>query len=357
MTEGEFTFSQASPEQVALAAELSYRTYKDTPIGRAFLSPDMVLRRWRWILDGDPTPSPFGLPAWVATRGRDVVGHFGLIPATALVDGRQVDVAWGRDFFVDASVRGQGVGSRLVETAVRAAGIVLVAGLNPPATRAYKRVGFVECGPIPFYVNVIRPAAFAPRVASDKLPLWAARAASEAAALWGRRRSGRTRRVRTADAFDDRFDAWWSRVERERGCVIRRTSATMNWRYRQNPSHTYVVLELERAGLLRGVAVVRSGVSRGLPAGLLVELLVEPGDREGAEELIAAARNHLEDASPVFLRCHTSGRESRAALVRAGFLPPPSPFTWMIANGQRLGPGGVPRHLFLNGGDSDLDFI
>lgn len=352
-------FSQASPQQIVQAAELSYRIYKDTAIRRAFLSPDMVLRRWQWILDGNPTQSPFGLPAWVATREGEVVGHFGLIPATAVVDGRPVNVAWGRDFFVDASVRGMGVGSRLVGTATRTAGVVLVAGLNPQATRAYSKAAFVERGAIPFYVKVIRPAQFATRVASGRLPLWAARTASEVAGFWGRRRPARSPRVRIAEGFDHRFDEWWSIVEHGRRCVIRRTSATMNWRYRQHPSHTYAVLELERDGRLRGVAVVRRGVSRGLPAGLLVELLTEPGDREAAQELISAAQDHFQEGSadPVFLRSHTFGLEARAALVMAGFLPSPSPFTWMIANGDLLRSRERACPLSLNGGDSDLDFI
>src|SRR3990172_12118379 len=120
MIADEIRFGQASEAQLALAAEVCYRVYKDSPLRRAFLSPDMVLRRWRWVIEGNPTGSPFGVPAWVATRGDYVVGHFGLIPATAVVDGRAVPVAWGRDFFVAPSAQGAGVGPRLVGAALAA---------------------------------------------------------------------------------------------------------------------------------------------------------------------------------------------------------------------------------------------
>ena len=354
MIADEIRFGQASEAQLALAAEVCYRVYKESALRRAFLSPEMVLQRWRWVIDGNPTRSPFGVPAWVATLGDDVVGHFGLIPATAVVDGRAVPVAWGRDFFVAPSAQGAGVGPRLVGAAVAAVGTVLVAGLNPRATRAYLRVGFVLREPIPFYLKVLRPAEFAEAV-SGRLPSWLVRAGAEAATLWGRRRRPSSDRVRVVDSFSERFDEWWSVVERRRGNIIHRSSATMNWRYREHPSHRHTILELERHDRLAGIAVVRAGVSRGLSAGVLVELLVEPGDRAAAAELIAAAERTLLDDPPdhALIRTNTFGAELGRALIGAGFVRAPSPFRWMVAGGDGLG----HRSLFLNGGDSDMDFV
>jgi hypothetical protein len=218
------------------------------------------------------------------------------------------------------------------------------------------RVGFVLREPIPFYLKVLRPAELAATVAVGRLPSWIVRPAAEAAALWGRRPPRQSPRVRVVEALDHRFDEWWSVAERRRGSLIHRSSATMNWRYGQHPSHRYTILELDRDGPFGGVAVVRAGVSRGLSAGLLVELLVEPGDTDAAGELISAAERQLLEASPnhVLIRSNTFGRDIGRSLIGAGFVRAPSPFRWMIA-GHLI--DGRDRSMFLNGGDSDMDFI
>lgn len=348
-------FVQASDKQVAEAADLCFRVYKDGPLAGAFRSPEMVLQRWRWIIDRNPVASPFGRPAWVALRGDEVVAHFGLIPATVVMGGNAAPVAWGRDFFVDARMRGAGIGPRLVGAAVRAAGTVLVAGLNPPAIRAYQRVGFHLREPIPFYVKVLRPAEFATAVKIARLPSWATRTVVEAAGIWARRGAGRRGSVRVIESFGERFDRWWSRIEQNHPGLIHRSSATMNWRYTEHPAHRHTILELERDGRPAGIAVARRGVSRGLSAGLLVEILVEPGDRSAAAELVTAAERHMLSTSPehVLIRANTYGRELGQALVRAGFVRAPSPFRWMVADRNVI----RGRPLFLNAGDSDLDFV
>lgn len=352
----EIRFAQARPEHLPIAAKLCHRIYRGTAIDRAFASPEAILRRWRWIIEGNPTASRLALPVWVALSGQKVVGHFGAIPALADVSGRPTPVAWGRDFFVDASVRGAGVGSGLVETAVRAAGTILVAGLNDRAIRAYKRVGFVDRGPIPFFLLILRPEDVA-AVSGRRFPLSLSRLLAEAAAIWGRKDSRFGAQVNEAERFDTRFDEWWSAAAQKRRTLIERTSATMNWRYRGHPSHRYAILELERAGRLAGVAVLRTGVSRGLPAGFLVELLVERGDLDAAQQLVSASVRHLTSGSPTpaLIRSNTCGPDLARALIGSGFVPAPSPFRWMIADRKAI--DGPVRDMFLNGGDSDLDFI
>ena len=355
----EIEVSQASPEQVVVAARLAHEVYRDTAIGAAFRTPEAVLHRWRWIMDGNPVGSRTPAPAWVATRSGAIVGHFALIPVVVAAGRREFAAAWGRDFFVVRSARGGGVGPRLVATVARSVGHVIVAGLNPAARNAYERADFRDRGRIPFYLKVLRPAEVASTVRGGGRPI--VRALAGIAAAMGRSRPSSThRKARILDSFDETFDRWWAQVEPRLACVIRRTSATMNWRYVGHPSHQYRLLTIERAGEPQGYAVVRVGVSRGLPAGFIVELLARPGDGETSADLIEAAERTLRHGSDdlAFIRANAFGSGIGAAMLGRGFVPAPSPFRWMVAFPRDGRATWDPRcTLSLNSGDSDLDFI
>lgn len=360
--EADLSIEPLSLDLLAQVADLARAVYAGAPLGWAFADSAGTVERWTWLIEGNPLRSGDLPDGWVALAGGRLAGHVGIIPVVVTTDGRSQRAAWARDLLVAPWARGQGVGSKLITTAVDATGFLLLGGLNPEVRRLYRRLGYRDHGSIPFYVMPLRRDALVAllRIPRALRPL-AAAALRVAGARFPARRREPSVSVSSLERFDERFDRWWSTVESSFQTVVRRTSQVMNWRYRGHPTHRYRMFAAWKGDELRGVAVTRLGTSRGLPAGFLVELLAHPKDGETLDDLVAATRADLSEAvpGPAFLRCNVLGGSVGRSLVRRGFLPTPSPFTWMTARA----PGGSAAaqadraRWFLNAGDSDLDSL
>lgn len=346
---------RAKPEDVGAIVDLLQSIYLGTPIGREFEDPGAA--RERWLHVNTRQPSAAAIPAWVVRAGARIVAHVGAVEADAVIDGSSRRIAWARDLAVDPAARGSGLGSRLIESLVARYGVVFLGGMNDRVRRIYRRLGYRDNGDLPFYVRVMRAdvAADAVRVPGAARP--AVVAAMFAAARW--RRPSRPRgepRVEEVRSFDG-FDALWESAERGRTRVIRRSAALMTWRYLAHPTHRYRVYAARSAGALRGCAVVRSGLSRGVPAGFLVELIADDQDGATHRELLAKVHAEFARTDAAFLRCVALDPPLQRALAGAGWIPAPSPIGWMVAELDGHNSAFERAGWMLNGGDSDFDLI
>lgn len=338
--------------------------YRDQPAAGAFAVDEQARRRMRWITDRNPVAFDDGRPAWLCLKDGRIVGHIGAMAADAVVDGRVVPICWGRDLIVAPEARRLGAGPLLVMTAVReVARPFLVAGLNDDAHALYRQLGFHENGVIPVLINVRNLARLLETMPWPRLKRHAAALALTVAQCVANRprRRGRALTITPIERFDEEFDRWWAGVESTFGCVVRRTAATLAWRYQEHPSHAYGCYAARDERSLRGVIVVRHGRSRGLPAGFVSEFLVHPEDRAAADSLLSHAVEALSVSgadAPVFLRCTALNGAYEAALSRHGFRRAPSPLRWMSMHRDgvaALGPLAERERWLLTAGDGDLD--
>jgi GNAT superfamily N-acetyltransferase len=330
--------------------------YADQPMARAFQDPDRILQHWRWSNQHESS-------GWICRKGGKIVGHFAASGAVAVVAGKTLPIRWGRDLIVAPDERGAGIGPLLIITATEATSTpFFIAGLNESIYPTYRRMGFLDLGRIPLYVKV-----YDPRRLMDTAPWpWIARrsvglmvAATQLIPAWPR--SGYGLRVVRMDEFDGRFDRWWAQVESAFPCVIRRTSESLSWRYHGHPDHRYTALAAVAGEDLRGVAILRHGRSRDLPAGFITELLTHPHDSKAVRFLLNQSEQFLVDSAKeklVFLRCAVHQPNVERALLGARFIRAPSPLHWMVA--QVADHAEVDRlarrdQWFVNSGDSDLD--
>lgn len=318
--------------------------------------------RWRWSLADHPGRREDALPSWICLDVERVVGHVGAFPCDISVRGDVRGMAWARDLIVSPDARGRGVGSRLMRTVTQAYARSGVLG-HADTYGLYRQIGYLDMGSVPLFLKVRRASvfarAFAPRpglreAVSLALPL-----------LQMRLPRGRpTLRVEHVTAFDEEFDRWWLSLEPDLGCVIRRTSRTMQWRYLSNPSGRHRVLAARDGTGLRGIVVVRPGSSRGVPVGIIAEVLAHPADHDVMLELISAGEQEL-FGSPggrdiVFVRANVLHGSFGRAFIRAGYIPAPSPIKWILAGAD--GAASLQGLLeagrwFVNGGDSDVDLL
>jgi hypothetical protein len=165
------------------------------------------------------------------------------------------------------------------------------------------------------------------------------------------------------ERFEEAFDRWWEDLEASFSCVVRRTHRTMSWRYLQHPRHRYTVWVAQDPRGWRGLAVVRHGQSRGMPAGFVTELLTAPDDAAAMGSLLNQAADFLANSAPeppVFLRCTQLHPALQRGLARARFFRVPSPLRWMTAPAADGAWAEGLRHRagwMLNSGDSDLDTV
>jgi GNAT superfamily N-acetyltransferase len=114
---------------------------------------------------GNPVVGEAAFPfLFYAVEAGRVVGSRKAVPDRAIVNGREYAWAWCFDTIVDASQRGRGVGSRLVELQVEAfdrLGVTTSAAFSAPAMmRIYEKCGYRVLEFVPRMVLVRNPAPF-----------------------------------------------------------------------------------------------------------------------------------------------------------------------------------------------------
>lgn len=347
------TVERALPSDVDEIISVFRRGYAGLPMEAEYIDETLARGRWLRINTGYPLA---GSGAWVCRRDRRIVAHIGTLPADAVVDGEIRRIAWARDLIVLPEMRGHGLATQLVVELVRLHDVVFLGGMNQRVQRIYRRLGYRDNGGVPLYVRVIRPRE-AVRALGWPEPARVAFALAVPLAhrvLATHRALGHVR-VEPTQSFEG-FDDWWPKVEHGHRRLIRRTATTMSWRYLR-PDADYRIFAARGEGQLRGFAISRVGTSRGLSAGVLVELLAHPADRDALDALLAAVEFQFRQSDVVFLRCLALDRGAQGALSRAGWVRAPTTVGWMVAQRDRGEECFSRRGWMLNGGDSDFDLL
>lgn len=361
-----FVVERVSLHQIDPICDFFKRAYADQPVAAAFQDDNLLRRRWRWLNEEYPLRRNGELPAWVCLRKGEIVGHFGTLPAVAVVQGWDIPICWARDLIVAPEARQHGVGPFLVMTAIKTLQCpLLVAGMNKQSYALFRQLGFEDGGRIPLYVKVLRPSQLHEVIPGRSFKNKAVRGALRTAQFLANRlvSPGPTLSVAPLDQFNDQFDQWWASIENAFQYVVRRTSATMAWRYLHHPAHKYHIGAARSGSSVRGIIVMRHGWSRGVPAGFITEILAQPNDSDAIDSLISYAQQYfagLAEKRLVFLRCGSLHKMIEKRLLRAGFLPVASPLRWMGASPPGVASLDIDKfrqRWFLNSGDSDLDGI
>ncbi|MBK8976648.1 MAG: hypothetical protein IPM29_12085 [Planctomycetes bacterium] len=157
-------------------------------------------------------------------------------------------------------------------------------------------------------------------------------------------------------------DALFAELASERGCLVRRDRAYLDWRYRQVPGGDgdYLVLAARRSGALRGLAVLRPQHEL-VPGACTIADWVVPGvDAEIADALLArAAGIAAERQRQRLLAVFAPDSPEAAALRSRGFETVPSSaymtrrLTHRIYHPE-MTTGWLAEHWWYTLGDSDL---
>jgi GNAT superfamily N-acetyltransferase len=314
-------------------------------------------RRFRWQYLENPATGPEGPEIWVARDGGLPLGQYASMPVVLWWGGREVRSSWGMDVFVRAEGRGRGLGAKLFTTWADHVEVALGLGLTPSSYGLFKKLGYHDVGPVPFYRCFLDPFAVARRRLGPVLGSVAG--AALAAGLYLSSRSPRLPgdvSVRRIEGFGPEYDALWLRTRASYRMCVRRDAAYLSWKYRDCPHRRYDLWEARRGGELIGFAASRHEDYRGLRLGWLLDVFADASDREAKVALISAVLDDFRAAGVARAQAFSMNVALAEDLRRCGFWRGPSPMLFCVhareAAPEVFGDLGGWHVVF---GDSDMD--
>jgi GNAT superfamily N-acetyltransferase len=304
---------------------------------------------WRWKYQQPPTS--FRLPSTVADLNGQIIGHYGIVPLKATLNGKTVRGAQVVDAAVLPAWRHHGVFTTLarhvLDHAVQADVTLIYAFPGLLSLAMNHRLGFSSIAFVPEMARVLRPWQ-ALMQALQLLPgdIYALCTARREAywppdtvrrlarlrrsllflASWASdpvmARSGAPRELSVteydlAEGFDVRFDTLWAQVSDNTDLGVCKDASYLTWRYRLNPRGCYRVFVARRGTEMVGFLVIRH-------AGLnsdITELLALPDCTDVVLDLLATAIAQARQAGSLVLTAWAPvGHPYYASLRRAGFV-------------------------------------
>lgn len=248
-------------------------------------SADANRLRWDWQYKRNPHMPADGPLIWLAREGHTVVGQYATMPVKLLVQGKEIDAAWGMDVMVAPERQRQGLGEVLFRTWDRNVGASLGLGLSDSSYRLFGKLRWPDVGPVPCFVKPLTRRAL-------RRPGWSVGANKLLSAItlpWIRL-VARTRplqgEVRVIRNFDQRFDALWARVSPHFAFIVKRDAAYLNWKYIHAPHVRYTIALLEREGEAAGYIVYRHVQEARGRVTIIVDWLTAPDDHPGMLTLL-----------------------------------------------------------------------
>lgn len=249
------------------------------------------LRRWRWQYYDNPN-NPDGEPLiWVAR----VDGRFGGMVATVPVKLRTPSGftlgMWGVDFIVDASMRGLGIGRKLLEAWNAYPGVGFVLGWSPVSFRVATGVGFRVIWGFTNATLVLCRGSLGLQLAKAKRR----RDLLKLARVLLRRIPGDTEAsvpVDVGSVVPDGAEDLWRQVASNYSFCVERDLPYLSWRYVSHPFHDYSFVRAGGPGIPAGFAVCRL-MDGSPPLGIISDLIVDPGRSDVLFSLLNAALGYL----------------------------------------------------------------
>jgi GNAT superfamily N-acetyltransferase len=274
---------------------------------------------FRWKHFANPFGASFMLVGEVDGR---IVGLRAFMRWEFRCDNRTIRAVTAVDTATHPHYQGQGIFSKLTRTALDSLAGDADLVFNTPNEKSlggYLKMGWQVAGRVPIRIRVRHPLKLALGLRSIRGP-----------GVVPGREAPRVAAPRAAELLAD--SGVGSLIERwsaaETRIATTREGRYLDWRYAEVPSLDYRALSLSHAGRTRGLAIFRVRPRGGLWESTVTELIVEPGDRATASNLL---RRVIAAASVDHLACHfPSGSTAARQAVRSGFVPSNARITFVV---------------------------
>lgn len=315
-------------------------------------------RRWSWQYERNPLLADTGPVIWMAREPGRLLGQMAAMRVRLWFGGREVQASWGNDYFVRVDAQGRGLGALLSNAWSDHEDVALALGLTPSSYPLFKKLGFIDVGPVPFYQKVMDARAVARRRLGPRLGGLAA----PGLAAFFRVRYGRPPRppadveVRPVTGFSPEYDGLWERARSSYTMCVRRDRDYLCWKYQECPHRRYDLVEARRQGVLVGYAASRLDDYRGTKLGWIVDVFTDTRDEAAKEALVHSLLSSFRAAGVARAQAYSLNAPLAATLRRFGFFPGFS--AAQICVKSAVDPQGAFAHVGgwnLMFGDGDLD--
>ena len=304
-----------------------------------------------WLWKYTQTPAPFQTPSAVAELDGQIIGHFGVVPVQAVLNGETVRGAQTVDAAVLPSYRRRGIHfalGRYVLGQAAQSGVTWIYAFPGLFSLAVdQRIGYRPVAYLPEMVRLLQPGRAGARVLrglpGDLRALYRARRAGawtpdtvqrlarlRRSLLWAASwtsepvypRLLRAPAVEIHDydltqGFDARFDILWAQVKPDTQLGVAKDTVYLTWRYADNPRGPYDALVARRGAEIVGLLIERSAGR----SSAIAELVVLPGQVDAVSGLVAAAARNARARGSLILTAWAPPQHPYHALLKeAGFV-------------------------------------
>ena len=291
-----------------------------------------------WLFGQNPAGEPI-IPVARENGTSQVVGFAMFVPMRVVHGGKTSRALLGANLLVDRNYRRQGMSNVIENTGSDIARSERGYGFFYTFPNTNSLPGTVKRGSrvvarIPLLIRPLDIDSLAKTHISHPVVQWFVRIGWNLASnlVWPERKPGDGRTPVTVvpiTEFDSSYDGLWDEVKTKYDTMLIRDRAFLNWRFVEIPDRSYHILSARQDGKLLGYVVLRYADIRGERVGLVVDMMVVPGqlgDLAGSY-LMANALLYFRQAglflSGGLLLPHS---HEYSILRRAGFVPCPERF-------------------------------
>lgn len=309
-----------------------------------------------WLYSDGPAGRPHVVVAEDMRTG-DIIAFTWHVPRFVQVAGTTRRAYLGCNGLVHPEYRRQGVYLRLHDVVYPAMmdGLFIYGFPKPVAVYPLTKMGHFEVGRVtllarPLNIDLLTKTSLSNRALRLAVNLgWQVAGTT----IWRPHRSKSIfgdLKLATAPEFDDRFDRFWQRVAGKYDIMVRHDRDFLTWRFASTDFRSYETLTVEGNDGLVGYLVFRLTKVDGISTGVIMDLLVEPGERGDAAGLllIEEATRRFQAAGMAMGTSLTLRHTHECAILRrAGYVECP----------ERLAPQPFRLTSFLLSADTPADWF
>jgi len=269
------------------------------------------IRFWDWRQNQNPCRRE---PKGVAAReDGQIVGCMSVNPVLLAVNNRRINASWQQDSLVLKSMRGEGLGRKLIHEANKGFELALAKGTSESMYALRKSNGYRDAPHPNYLVRVERPRPLKGRswkgVAEYVIARWRL--------LLPRPWIDKDIEISEIDTFDPSFNELAASLAEEKVLRIFKDQQYLTWRYIRCPGKHYKIF---RAGgkNVRGAVVI--GIT-GDNEGWIVDLVSTSTDKNCVDALLTRALRHFRDQKIARIWTFATLPLMRQRLFHFGFLP------------------------------------
>ncbi|MBW1742941.1 MAG: GNAT family N-acetyltransferase [Deltaproteobacteria bacterium] len=354
--------------------QVSHRTWKVRPYrdGDEELLPDLYksaddmpfdFRYWQWLFKANPAGSGY---VWLAEDDGVLTGQYAIIPTRMHLQGKPIRCAQSVAAVTHPNYRRQGIFktlARAVFEETRLGDVNLgYAFPNDPSRRGH--VKHVDFSILEKLTTWVRPLNFAGVLNTRIKNQVISNAAGKPIQFFfnalypPHMRSDADIQIESTSRIpkevDDLFETCTPRFQN----LVVRDYEYLKWRYQDHPTHSYRMFLGYRGDILLGYCVCGSAVRKGIEIGLIMDLFLDPDDRDMARSLIGRAVEYMAEQNMMLAACIlTSKSPFLKQLKSLGFICSAKTFTYVIRNNSDKLDLSTLRHVrdwHITFGDADF---